>query len=102
MTVNCPTNKPNPSAARLAFGPELGIAPNPARNEVTFNIANLGDGTGHLLLFDALGRLVWQQRIAEGQTTGTFDVSPFADGLYQVSLHTEKGVVTKGLVVNKG
>jgi hypothetical protein len=63
----------------------------------------VGVGGGTLLVFDAVGRLVLRQVIAEKQRTVIFHVdgSAFAPGLYRVNLRTESGMVTKTLVVIK-
>lgn len=106
VTILCngSANRPSPSAGLRATDkfqtPDFQLSPNPAQAEVSFDIQHLGDATGHLLLFDALGRLVWRQSIAAGQTKGKFDVSPLPNGLYHVCLLTARGVATRGLVVS--
>ena len=82
---------------------ELTLAPNPALSAVTVGIEDIGAGGGTLLVFDAVGRLVLRQVIAEQQRTFIFQVdgSEFAPGLYRVNLKTENGMVTKTLVVVK-
>jgi hypothetical protein len=80
---------------------ELKLAPNPALSTVTVSIVGTGGGT--LLVYDAVGRLVLRQVIAENQQTAVFQVdgSEFAPGMYRVNLRTETGMVTKTLVVVK-
>ena len=82
---------------------DLKVAPNPALSTVTVSIEGVGTGGGTLLVFDAVGRLVLRQVIAENQRTAVFQVegSEFAPGLYRVNLRTERGMVTKTLVVVK-
>jgi hypothetical protein len=82
---------------------ELKLAPNPALSTVTVSIEGVGAGGGTLLVFDAVGRLVLRQVIAENQQTAVFQVegSEFAPGMYRVNLRTETGMVTKTLVVVK-
>jgi len=53
-----------------------------------------------LTLFDAQGRVVWQQSSVR-HPASIINVSDLPSGLYQVCLQTENGLVTKGLVVNK-
>jgi len=60
----------------------------------------LTDGGGMLTLFDAQGRVVWQQSSVR-HPASIINVSDLPSGLYQVCLQTENGLVTKGLVVNK-
>jgi HYR domain len=82
---------------------ELKLAPNPALSTVTVSIEGVGAKGGTLLVYDAVGRLVLRQVIAEDQRTAVFQVegSEFASGLYRVNLRTETGMVTKTLVVVK-
>jgi HYR domain len=82
---------------------ELVIAPNPALSTVTVSIEGVGAGGGSLLVFDAVGRLVLWQVVAENQRTAVFQVdgAEFALGMYRVNLRTETGMVTKTLVVVK-
>ncbi len=84
---------------------ELGlkITPNPAVSSVTVTMEGVGERGGELLVFDPLGRLVLRQVVAARQQTASFDVgaAEFATGLYQVSLRSENGMVTKSLVVSK-
>jgi hypothetical protein len=82
---------------------ELKLAPNPALSTVTVSIEGVGASGGTLLVYDAVGRLVLRQVIAENQQTAVFQVdgSEFAPGMYRVNLRTETGMVTKTLVVVK-
>jgi hypothetical protein len=82
---------------------ELKLAPNPALSTVTVSIEGVGAGGGTLLVFDAVGRLVLRQVIAENQQTAVFQVdgSEFTPGMYRVNLRTASGMVTKTLVVVK-
>jgi hypothetical protein len=82
---------------------ELKLAPNPALSTVTVSMEGVGAGGGTLQVFDAVGRLVLRQVIAENQRTAVFQVdgSEFTPGMYRVNLRTETGMVTKTLVVVK-
>ncbi len=82
---------------------DLKLTPNPALSTVTVSIEGVGAGGGTLLVFDAVGRLVLRQVVAENQRTAVFQVdgSAFTPGLYRVNLRTETGMVTKTLVVVK-
>jgi len=64
-------------------------------------VSGLGEKAGELLVFDGLGRMVLRQELAPEQNDGTFDVSDLPEGLYRVSVCTEKRVITKNLVVVK-
>ena len=82
---------------------DLTVAPNPALSRVTVSIEGVGASGGTLLVYDAVGRLVLRQVIAENQQTAVFQVdgAEFAPGMYRVNLRTETGMVTKTLVVVK-
>jgi len=79
----------------------LSLAPNPAATQVRFKVSGLGEKSGELLVFDGLGRMVLRQELAPEQNDGTFEVSDLPEGLYRVSVRTEKRVITKNLVVVK-
>jgi hypothetical protein len=82
---------------------DLRLAPNPARSSVTVRMEGINDNGGILSVFDPMGRLVLQQVLKSDQQTTTFNLenAEFAPGLYLVNLRTEKGMVTKTLVVYK-
>jgi hypothetical protein len=82
---------------------DLTLAPNPALSTVTVIIEGVGADGGTLLVYDAVGRLVLRQVIAEDQRTAVFQVdgAEFAPGLYRVNLRTASDMVTKTLVVVK-
>ena len=113
VTVQCGTNPSGGSAleARNAAPGtpdaqvqiDLQLAPNPATTAVTAMLSGVGEHGGELLLFDPLGRMVLQQKVAGGQQTVSLDLNSLgiSSGLYQVSLRTESGVVTKGLIINR-
>ena len=60
-----------------------------------------GAAPEHVAVFDAQGRLVWEQGTKmEGQSL-KLDVLGWAAGVYMVALWVEGTVVTKRLVVEK-
>jgi hypothetical protein len=82
---------------------DLRLAPNPATSSVIVSMEGMDDSGGVLLVFDPMGRLVLQQVLKSDQQTTTLNLenAEFAPGLYLVNLRTEKGMVTKTLVVYK-
>ena len=78
----------------------MNLAPNPATTQVQVGIENLGDRGGELAMYDAQGRMVWQQTHVQ-EPVYSIDVSALPSGLYQVRLRTERGMVAKSLVVNR-
>jgi hypothetical protein len=82
---------------------DLRLAPNPATSSVIVSMEGMDESGGVLLVFDPMGRLVLQQVLKSDQQTTTLNLenAEFAPGLYRVNLRTEKGMVTKTLVVYK-
>jgi hypothetical protein len=76
----------------------LQLAPNPATTDVLVIVDGLDENGGILTVFDATGRMVWQQKITSSQR---IQLSEFSSGVYQVSLCTEKEMITKSLKVNR-
>ena len=91
----------------------MSLTPNPASADLQVRIENLGETGGDLTVYDAQGRVVWQQRFGlERQRFGsetltnstlTLDVSgeKFAAGVYFVTLRAGGQVTTKRLVVQR-
>jgi len=109
VTVVCSGNASRGVAERVNTQPgqleaslvNLSLVPNPAVSEVWFTVSGLNKQADELLVFDCLGRLVMRHPLVPEQGNGNFDVSALPEGLYRVSLRTEKKVVTKNLVVGK-
>ena len=101
-----PLDVRNPEIEHPAEGRQLvsmNLAPNPATSFVTVTLLGLDENGGDLLVFDPLGRLILRQKLAGGQRTAELNAgsAEFSTGLYQVSLRTQNGVVTKELVVSR-
>jgi Secretion system C-terminal sorting domain len=87
--------------------------PNPATGMVVITLSNqhinnqsnqqTSTSDQQLVIRDALGRLVWLKQVSEETTQVVIDLeeAKFMDGVYQVSLYSLNGVVTKSLVVSK-
>ncbi len=113
VTVSCPTapqgDIANTSREQsnitpiIASGLVLVIFPNPVTSQVTFRLDGMSEQGGELTIFDQLGHIAWQQSVTAEQVQVSLDVhqSNFASGVYKVRLLTERGVVTKGLVINE-
>ena len=71
--------------------------PNPATEVV--NIAWEGPAPKQVAIFDAQGRLVWEQNTFSEAQVLRIDVSTWAAGVYAVSLREKETVVTKRLMV---
>jgi len=82
---------------------DMSLAPNPASTRVVITTTGVDESGADLWVFDPLGRIVWRSFVAQAQASVGIDLSEggFSTGVYQVSLRTAHGMVTKGLIVNK-
>ncbi len=79
---------------------DMRLAPNPATTEVIVTTEGLDASGGTLTVFDAQGRMVWQQRSAGEQMRIDLD-DRWQAGVYLVRLDTKDQVLTKRLVVSR-
>lgn len=70
------------------------LYPNPAEGELRINFASDREAT--LRLYDALGRLVLEQKISQGQTLSTRTLLP---GLYQASMQLEAEITYQKIIL---
>jgi hypothetical protein len=52
-----------------------------------------------VIIYDAIGKVVTESGIDEGQHTKTFNTAEWAGGVYIVQLETDKGVVRRKVMV---
>jgi hypothetical protein len=81
----------------------MNLAPNPATTIVQVSMERLGEAGGDLLVFDAQGRLVYQQAVTMSQSNVRIDIGAngWATGLYFVTLRSEERMITKRLGVTR-
>ena len=78
------------------------LSPNPASTQVTITLENLDESGGYLSVFDAQGRVVWQQKAPVQQEQVVIDLSNrWAAGFYTVALRSGGEVLTKRLIVQQ-
>jgi hypothetical protein len=77
------------------------LSPNPAITSVAVALEGLGDTGGELIVMDAQGKSVWQQVLTNTSVVEQISVSEFTAGIYFVMLRSDRGVVTKRLVVSR-
>lgn len=73
--------------------PQLSMYPNPASSALTFS----GAAVQKVVIYDVLGQVVLTRNI----TSNTLSLTGLTNGVYFVEMHTETGVQTQRLVVNK-
>ena len=84
--------------------PEIKVYPNPAVNEVNFELNNLLPGRYNLNFYNIIGRQIASELIdISGSHFHTVRLNSFAKGVYLYSLINEQGqvVLTEKLVVKK-
>lgn len=82
--------QPNPNEASFA------LAPNPAKNATVLFLNNPNEAAFDLMLIDATGRVVRQQKVSGA----TVELTDLRTGLYFVALRDEKGtILTEKLAV---
>ena len=71
-----------PGAGAAGSRPALAVYPNPAGGNAPVRAALPDGGGGELRVYDALGRVVGQQRVAAGQAAATVPVAGLPPGVY--------------------
>jgi surface protein len=80
----------------------LSLSPNPATTEVQIFSEKELETDGVLAIYDAQGRLMWQQTAAAGQQQWQLDLSRhWEGGVYFVTLQSGGQTTTKRLIVSK-
>ncbi len=73
-------------------GRALALYPNPTSGELWVNFPDMGERGAEVMLFDALGRLVYRQRIAE--PLSRLDLSALRAGTYVYVVRQSEGVIS--------
>ncbi len=99
----------NPEATGIAdlttteFG-SLIVFPNPASTEATVGITLNSDENVVVNVFNSLGQLVYNEnegKLAAGEHMVTLNTEKLATGIYNVSISTSKGVISKKVTISK-
>lgn len=90
-------NLTSETAEPLQQSPVLEIFPNPTRTlaQVRIEYAKAQDA----MLLDVFGKLVWQKAVSG--TGFTIDAEPLPAGIYLLQVQTDRGAVTRKMVVGK-
>ncbi|MFN6379617.1 MAG: GH39 family glycosyl hydrolase [Flavobacteriales bacterium] len=76
----------------------ISLSPNPARDIVKFTISNDTEGTSNLLIIDAQGKIVKQEKLNISNGNGTLNVQDLNTGNYQIILINNGKVYNSKLV----
>lgn len=80
--------------------PSLNIFPNPARDILNIQVGNIEEGK--VMIFDSMGRLVWERDLEDGITEFSTNLDArFQNGLYVVSVVSDNQKITKRLIISK-
>lgn len=77
----------------------MNIFPNPAEDILNIQIEMMEEGSVDLILQNALGQIVSQDRASGTSMTQRMDVSELEAGIYMLSVRTASGMVTERLMV---
>jgi hypothetical protein len=77
----------------------MNIFPNPAEDIVNIELEMSEEGSVEILLMNALGQTVMQDRSSGKTTVNRMDVSDLEAGIYMLSVRTTTGMITERLIV---
>ena len=77
----------------------MNIFPNPAEDMLNIEIEMTEDSSVEILLMNALGQTVMQERSSGKTTMNRLDVSDLQAGMYMLSVRTASGMITERVIV---
>ncbi|MDR0803451.1 T9SS type A sorting domain-containing protein [Fluviicola sp.] len=91
------SENPSLSVAQNAANVNVNVFPNPVVGEATVEVNGAVAST--VTVVDLTGKIVHTTTASEGISKVTFDTTHFAAGVYTVNISTDKGTVTKKMIV---
>jgi len=91
----------NELAGAAAVG-SLHVYYHPAWEKAFINASNIKGKTGKLLVYDMQGKVIYSEplRIQHGYFTKDLPMTEFANGIYLITIQTEKERLTKKLMID--
>jgi len=83
----------------VPFNNEMVLYPNPAKDQLNVNFQVPMSSDANVLITDVQGRMVAQQKVLRSSQQVQLDLSGFADGIYFLSVQSDKEVMTNRFVV---
>ena len=82
---------------------ELEVFPNPVRDLLNVHLHGADLHKAQVIIYDSLGKRVWQKNLAEHQTTLQVNISgsSFMTGIYTVIMISEKETISKRIIISK-
>jgi len=77
----------------------MSVYPNPTEGLVNIEIELAEEGSVEIILMNALGQTVAQERASGTAVTNRMDVSDLDAGIYMLSVRTASGIITERLIV---
>ncbi len=77
----------------------MNIFPNPAQDILNIELEMSEEGSVEILLMNALGQTVMQERSSGKTTMNRLDVSDLQAGMYMLSVRTASGMITERVIV---
>ncbi|MDA0713666.1 MAG: M12 family metallo-peptidase [Bacteroidetes bacterium] len=77
----------------------MNIFPNPAQDILNIELKMSEEGSVEILLMNALGQTVMQERSSGKTTMNRLDVSDLQAGMYMLSVRTASGMITERVIV---
>jgi Secretion system C-terminal sorting domain len=87
------------TAVEPALATSLSFYPVPADKELMISLGEVAPNHTPVVVYDAVGKAVYQTAIDKGQQSKTVNTQDFAAGVYLIQLETEKGMVRKKVMV---
>lgn len=91
------SENPSLGVAKNAANVNVNVFPNPVVGEATVEVNGAVAST--ITVVDLTGKVVYTTKASEGTSKVTFNTAHFAAGVYTVNVSTDKGAVTKKMVV---
>ncbi|MNR38197.1 hypothetical protein D3C85_1562770 [compost metagenome] len=88
---------PSLAVSENAANVHVNIFPNPVVGEAAIEVNGAVAST--ITVVDLTGKAVYTTTVSEGTSKVTFSTNGFAAGIYTVNVSTEKGTITKKMLV---
>jgi hypothetical protein len=85
-------------AVNMASANQIRILPNPVNDFTTLQLTEVLETEGQILIYDMMGKVAFEARLAAGQSNVEIDLSFLANGSYIIRLELADGVVTERFV----
>ena len=85
-------------AVNMASANQIRILPNPVNDFTTLQLTEVLETEGQVLIYDMMGKVAFETRLAAGQSSIEIDLSFLANGSYIIRLELTNNVVTERFV----